>query len=269
MQRGASSNDLSFFPTSYADASGLEAGRFYEDPAAGSAASYAAAGGGPAVMLVPGGGSADGYMNAYGPAGMMVGGGGGGGGGIFGLGGGGGGSGGTGYEAEPPLLEELGINFHHIRVKTMTVLNPIPRTLDEAVIGDRDLAGPLVFALTLGAFLLLRGRVHFRYIYTIGVCACLGMYLLLNLLADRGIDIYQSASILGYCLLPMVALAGSALFVTMDTLTGYLLTAAAVAWCTHTASLMFVTALQLKHQRLLVAYPIALLYLCFALLTVF
>lgn len=29
------------------------------------------------------------------------------------------------FEDEPPLLEELGINFDHIRQKTIAVLNPV------------------------------------------------------------------------------------------------------------------------------------------------
>lgn len=29
------------------------------------------------------------------------------------------------FENEPPLLEELGINFDHIRQKTLAVLNPL------------------------------------------------------------------------------------------------------------------------------------------------
>lgn len=29
------------------------------------------------------------------------------------------------FEDEPPLLEELGINFEHIKVKTVAVLNPL------------------------------------------------------------------------------------------------------------------------------------------------
>jgi len=28
------------------------------------------------------------------------------------------------YDNEPPLLEELGVNFDHIRLKTLAVLNP-------------------------------------------------------------------------------------------------------------------------------------------------
>jgi hypothetical protein len=32
-----------------------------------------------------------------------------------------------GYPGEPPLLEELGVNFNHIQQKTLTVLNPFGR----------------------------------------------------------------------------------------------------------------------------------------------
>jgi hypothetical protein len=49
---------------------------------------------------------------------------------------------------------ELGINLTHIRVKTLAVLNPMSR-LEPEIIGDRDLAGPIMFCLLLGAILLL------------------------------------------------------------------------------------------------------------------
>ena len=67
------------------------------------------------------------------------------------------------YENEPPLLEELGINFDHIRQKTFAVLNPVG-TASAEVIADQDLAGPLVFCLLFGASLLLHGKVIYRYI---------------------------------------------------------------------------------------------------------
>lgn len=63
-------------------------------------------------------------------------------------------------ENEPPLLEELGINFDHIRQKTIAVLNPVGYTSPD-VIADQDLAGPLAFCLLFGASLLLNGRVSF------------------------------------------------------------------------------------------------------------
>ena len=47
---------------------------------------------------------------------------------------------------------ELGINFWHIRSKTMTVLNPL-RTVDEHIMDDADLYGPVMFYFLLGVFL--------------------------------------------------------------------------------------------------------------------
>jgi hypothetical protein len=81
-----------------------------------------------------------------------------------------------GFEGEPPLLEgacavvtfvrfshhasastlipsELGINFSHIGAKSMTVLNPF-RRVDEHIMDDADLAGPLIFCFCFATFLL-------------------------------------------------------------------------------------------------------------------
>ena len=88
-----------------------------------------------------------------------------------------------GYETEPPLLEELGVNFGHIKTKvgcsvselkaymqkqadevilqTLTVLNPLGR-IDQHIMDDSDLAGPILFFLAFGFFLLfVRQPAHF------------------------------------------------------------------------------------------------------------
>ncbi|VDK21730.1 unnamed protein product [Anisakis simplex] len=84
------------------------------------------------------------------------------------------------YENEPPLLEELGINFSHIREKTIAVLNP---------------------------FGSIAPDLHFGYIYGIGGFGCLGMYGLMNLMSEeKDISFTCTTSILGYCLLPMALL---------------------------------------------------------------
>ena len=59
-----------------------------------------------------------------------------------------------GFEDEPPLLEELGINFDHITKKTFAVLNPFTVT-DASIVNETDLTGPLIFCLALGGTLLL------------------------------------------------------------------------------------------------------------------
>ena len=50
---------------------------------------------------------------------------------------------------------------------------------------------------------------------------------------------------------------------------GTILTATVIGWCSLSASKLFVTVLAMDAQQLLVAYPCALLYGVFALLTVF
>ena len=47
------------------------------------------------------------------------------------------------------------------------------------------------------------------------------------------------------------------------------MTVLAVAWATASSSKLFVTALEMRDQQMLVAYPCGLLYAVFALITMF
>jgi len=173
-----------------------------------------------------------------------------------------------GFEGEPPLLEELGINFPHIRAKSLAVLNPL-RRVDEHIMDDADLAGPLLFFLCFGTFLLLSGKPQFGYIYGVGLLGSASIYSLLNLMSEKGIDAYRVVSVLGYCLLPMVVVGALSVMVTLDGSLGYILSIMSILWCTYAASGIFVSVLRMSDQRFLVAYPVGLLYGCFALLSVF
>ena len=134
---------------------------------------------------------------------------------------------------------------------------------------DTDLAGPLVFCLLYGGFLLLSGKIHFGYIYGVALLGCLSVYIILNLMSERGLDGSRTASVLGYCLLPLVLLSGLSSLLALQGPIGYSLTIFSVIWCTLSASTIFVTVLGMKEQRILVAYPVGLLYACFALMAVF
>jgi len=173
-----------------------------------------------------------------------------------------------GFEGEPPLLEELGINFQHIRAKSLTVLNPL-RGVDDQIMDDADLAGPIIFFFCFGISLLFSGKPNFGYIYGVGLFGTASIYTLLNLMSPHGIDAYRTASVLGYCLLPMVGLGAISVMVALDGTIGYLLSITSILWCTYAASGIFVAVLRMSDQRLLVAYPVGLLYGCFALLSVF
>jgi protein YIPF5/7 len=90
------------------------------------------------------------------------------------------------YENEPPLLEELGINFDHIWAKTQAVLIPtrvscfyfflnlllfilnfcsLVQQINAHILDDSDLAGPLCFCLLLGSCLLLSGKVRDSFMF--------------------------------------------------------------------------------------------------------
>ncbi|NP_001032310.2 protein YIPF5-like isoform X1 [Danio rerio] len=172
------------------------------------------------------------------------------------------------YEDEPPLLEELGINFEHIWQKTLTVLNPL-KPADGSIMNETDLTGPVLFCVALGATLLMAGKAHFGYVYGISALGCVGMYMLLNLMSIYSISCGSVASVLGYSLLPMVALSAFAVVYSLQGLLGTLLALIVIGWCSLSASKIFSSTLAMSGQQLLVAYPCALLYGVFALLTVF
>ncbi|KAF8520163.1 Yip1-domain-containing protein [Hysterangium stoloniferum] len=173
-----------------------------------------------------------------------------------------------GIEGEPPLLEELGINFSHIRAKSMTVLNPL-RRIDEHIMDDADMAGPVLFYFAFATFLLISGSPQFGSIYGVALLGTASLYTLLNLMSESPIDAYRVASVLGYCLLPMVGVGAGSIVIALDGVIGYFLSVLSVIWCTYAASGIFVTVLRMSDQRLLVAYPVGLLYGCFGLLSVF
>lgn len=131
------------------------------------------------------------------------------------------------------------------------------------------------------------GKVHFGYIYGVGVIGCLGLFAVLNLMSTCGVSVSCVISVLGYCLLPMVLLSAISVIFSLqwDLLFSYLLvihlqffyrgiagtilTLATICWCSFSASKLFVSVLDMHSQQPLVAYPCALLYGVFALLTVF
>ncbi|KAK8037991.1 Yip1-domain-containing protein [Apiospora phragmitis] len=90
-----------------------------------------------------------------------------------------------GYDNEPPLLEELGVNFGHIQRKTLAVLNPIAR-IDQHIMDDSDLAGPILFFFLFGTFLLVSGKVHFGYIYGLALMGSMALHTILSLMSPDG-----------------------------------------------------------------------------------
>ncbi|KAI9845040.1 MAG: hypothetical protein M1838_001920 [Thelocarpon superellum] len=191
-----------------------------------------------------------------------------------------------GYDGEPPLLEELGVNFGHIKSKTLAVLNPLAR-VDQHIMDDSDLAGPILFFLLFGTFLLFSGKVHFGYIYGLALLGSTSLHLILSLMSppitshdptqgpaqtshlSSTLTFPRSASVLGYCLLPLVLTSLIGVVLPMDGALGYILTTAAIIWCTYSSSGMFCAVGRMRGMRGLVAYPLALFYVGFGIMGIF
>ncbi len=230
------------------------------------------------------------------------------------------------FANEPPLLEELGIRFDFIWLKTLTVLYPSKdiQTLSNVsklslksltsfflnkdstflnnmnfsasnISGyinnpdfDTDMAGPLIFCLLLGICLLLAGKAHFGYIYGFSVCGVLLLHNLLSLMQVRTVNsnpggdkdmnvkgnaliVWETASICGYGLLPVIMLSFIGIVLSMRGIFGLVLSVGAITWSTYAVTRLFDNKMRLwhNHQYYLVAYPVALLYACFTLITVF
>jgi protein YIPF5/7 len=180
------------------------------------------------------------------------------------------------FDDEPPLLEELGIHMDHIMAKTRAVVLPFQRfggNMDATVIQDADLYGPLALALLLGGELLLSGKIQFGYIYGFGLFGCVSMTVMLNLMTpkEEAISMWTVTSILGYSLLPVNLLAAIKIVLRVASLTtlGRVLGITTVLWSTVAATRLMEQGCGMRDQRYLIAYPIALLYSAFVMMTIF
>jgi protein YIPF5/7 len=170
---------------------------------------------------------------------------------------------------------------------------------------DADLGGPILFFLLFGTFLLFSGKVHFGYVYGLALLGSVSLHIILSLMSPSDaasspdpqssgfpntqfndpssqhqggaggghfsatLTLPRSASVLGYCLLPLLATSMLGIVMPMDTPLGIGLTTAAIALCTVSASGMFCAVGRMRGMRGLVAYPLALFYLGFGIMGVF
>lgn len=186
------------------------------------------------------------------------------------------------------------------------MLNPFAH-IDQHLMDDSDLYGALLYIVLYGTFLLLSGKVFYGYIYGVAVFGTVALHLILSLMSpaldtasaialanaanaadptnydphlkpDAGdavghfsatLTFPRSASVLGYCFLPLVLTSLLGILLPMDTLFGYLLTTAAVGWCTYSSSGMFCAVARMRGMRGLVAYPLALFYVVFGIMGIF
>jgi protein YIPF5/7 len=146
------------------------------------------------------------------------------------------------------------------------------RGLDTSEIAkEDDMATTLCVLFVFGTLLLIRGKIQFGNIYGFGLCGCFLICGLINLLTKRGesIQFYSTICILGNCLLPFLFLALAAIFFDLLHPIGMCFELFIVVWSAISATRFFELKMDMKDQRYLIMYPIALFYCVFVMLTVF
>ncbi|EYU19778.1 hypothetical protein ABFS82_06G088900 [Erythranthe guttata] len=183
---------------------------------------------------------------------------------------GGGGIGGVGFDDEPPLLEELGINTKQIYQKTLSILNPF--RINHHLHEDADLSGPFIFLMAFGLFQLLAGKLHFGIILGWVTMASMFLYVIFNMLAGKNgnLDMYKCLSLIGYCMLPIVMLSALSLFVPQGGMVIMVITGLFVIWSTRVCTGLVVELANCGDEhRGLIAYACFLIYMLFSLLVIF
>lgn len=170
---------------------------------------------------------------------------------------------------------------------------------------DSDIIGPLIFLVCFGFLLALSGTLHFGYVYGLSLLGSTSLHVIISLMTPQddaepgsssagGPTPYaaaspqpppshshlanelsatltwsRSASVLGYCIIPLLFVSLVGVFRPMDTPLGIVMTSAAIMWCTYSASGMFCAVGRLRSMRGLVAYPLALFYVGFGIMAIF
>lgn len=194
-----------------------------------------------------------------------------------------------GYSDELPLMEELGINFTQIWHNTKKSVLFKNKNRGDMASDEVDLAGPLFFVILYGALLYLySGKLHFGYIYGVGLFGTVSIHFLLKLMSNsaenrsnstpgapkaindiNGLHFLQTCSILGYSFLPLCILYGIGMFTHLNGTIGLFLSLLIISWCAGSSSGEFIKLLSLHNVRLLVAYPLFIFYSVFASMIVF
>jgi hypothetical protein len=170
-------------------------------------------------------------------------------------------------EDEQTLWQELEIDPPAILRKVVAVTFPLKSMTPEQE-EDSDMAGPFFITCFLGLLLLLQGKLHFGILIGYGFLGSFMLSTLINVMSPDGITLDRTISILGYAMLPLCFVGFLSLIGVVTGLFGTVVSIGSILWCTLNAT-RCIERLGMREQRYLIAYPVALMYACFALITVF
>lgn len=168
-----------------------------------------------------------------------------------------------------PLLEELGINLHSVKVECTLPFKIFSTSLESLEIAS-DIAGSIIMIFLFAISLLLQGKLHFGYVYLVSIMASFFIFLLLNFMSISEIKYLTCCNIIGYSLSPVVIFSFLNILLRFTALPVSIMLGALMAtWSAYTASKVFCYQLKFSDKQLVVFYPLFMIYSCFILMAVF
>lgn len=171
----------------------------------------------------------------------------------------------TGYrEGDEPLLDELGVDFRSIKKDSLRVLF-IRREEDK---DSDDMIGPILFMLIFGTVLILKGKVHFGYLYCLSILSCFFIYGVTVLTNNSSIRAVGIANTLGYSMIPVLLFS-----VISHALPGGKVAKLSIGglfslWSTVVSTHEILRRFKVDNRGVLIGYPIFLVYMCYILIAI-
>lgn len=166
-------------------------------------------------------------------------------------------------EDQAPLLEELDIDPKDIYRKLRCVLLPHPKLgFDESLMKESpDFWGPLAVVLFFSLVSLYGQFQVVSWIITMWFLGSLVIFVLARVLGAEA-TYSHCLGVIGYSLLPLAMTALLLSFTKKFQLLSLFMRAVGVFWASYSAATLLATE-ELKHKKVLIIYPIFLLYVYF------
>jgi len=166
-------------------------------------------------------------------------------------------------EHKKPLLEELDIDVKDIVYKLRCVMFPMPQLgFNRQIVRENpDFWGPLIVVL-LYSLVSLYGQFRVvSWIITIWICGSMLVFLLARVLGGE-VNYSQCLGVIGYSLLPLVLIALVLPALHNLHYVELLFKLIGVVWATYSAGSLL-CGQELQQKKVLLLYPILLLYIYF------
>lgn len=164
---------------------------------------------------------------------------------------------------DPPLLQELGIEFSSIRrdiLRIFFLAKPHEKS-------GNDLTGPLLFLSLFSLILMVRGRVHLTYMYLMFSLSFLFIFLLNRVLHSSSLSFLSVMNILGYAFAPTVIFSFFCGVLPLGKRLKMAIGVVFAIWSSGISTSEIIRRCGIQNRSFLVGYPILLVFLSFTIIS--